>query len=236
MKGCYPYFSVIAVIVIYLRMKNRKWTAAETIVLLAIAVHILLESIQIIIGDGKFYMSRRYLLPAAPLFFIWTAKGLKEVHEKYCNSMPRKILAGIFVSAMVSFLIFDGIKPCVKNRFFKKKHAEDIIIQMAGDYIKNDYAGQPFLNTQKNAYMYHSPYLPTIYSQYPYLGTYSGGRSEPSSFGDEPDYWVLKESEPVPPRSVKIWSFSLPDKTQMCIYANRKTKRKSSNPSGEKLK
>ncbi|NMD89250.1 hypothetical protein HF882_21935, partial [Victivallis vadensis] len=75
-KGSYPYFSLLAFCVIVWRIKTGLWNRRETIVLVCFAGHLLLEILQLIVGDGKWEISRRYLLPAAPLLFGWTAYGL----------------------------------------------------------------------------------------------------------------------------------------------------------------
>lgn len=87
-KGCYPYFSILAFCVIVWRIKAGLWNRRETIVLVCFAGHLLLEILQLIVGDGKWEISRRYLLPAAPLLFGWTAYGLRVLYLQYRFRIP----------------------------------------------------------------------------------------------------------------------------------------------------
>ena len=115
-KGCYPYFSILAFCVIVWRIKAGLWNRRETIVLVCFAGHLLLEILQLIVGDGKWEISRRYLLPAAPLLFGWTAYGLRVLYLQYRFRIPAWCLwsAGCLALAI---LFFDGMAPSLKNYY-----------------------------------------------------------------------------------------------------------------------
>ena len=137
-KGCYPYFSILAFCVIVWRIKAGLWNRRETIVLVCFAGHLLLEILQLIVGDGKWEISRRYLLPAAPLLFGWTAYGLRVLYLQYRFRIPAWCLwsAGCLALAI---LFFDGMAPSLKNYYSRRKHGELEVIAQAVPAIRANY-------------------------------------------------------------------------------------------------
>lgn len=197
LKGCYPYFSLIAIAVIIWRIRTKRWTAPETLVALALVLHIFLEFMQMLVGDGKFEMHRRYLLPVAPLFFIWTAYGIIELYQKFLLRKHKKmVIEGVLI--LVIFCLYDGIRPSLRHRFSKKKAIETQVSFLAGTWIRSDYDGPAQNSAIQHPDMYHSPFLPTVQSPFPAVAFVCGGRAEPSPFCDPPDYWVLSEITPAP--------------------------------------
>ena len=213
-KGCYPYFSLIAVAVMVWRIKNKCWTAAETTVACALFLHILLEYVQLFAGDGKLDMPRRYLLPVAPLFFIWAAHGIAGIYR--ACPLPEHIKRAVIVVIGI-FLLYDGMKPSLQYYFSAKKQTETQINMIAGDWIKQDYRGPAHTAARRHPEMYHSPYLPTVYCRYSNLAYRCGGRIEPSPFGDLPDYWVVPENTAAPADGVKQYAFRA-GKEKFLIY------------------
>ena len=194
-RGCYPLFAVIAVGVMIWRIKTRTWRRGESVILAALVLHIILEYLQLVAGDGKCDLPRRYLLPVAPLLFVWTAQGAVEIFRKWQAVKFWKYAAA---SLIVMFLIYDGMKPSLKHYLPGRKGTEAQICTIAGKWIREDYQGKKQTAASRHGYMYHSPYLPTVYCRYQNLSYSSGGRVEPSPFCDLPDYWVIPESEELP--------------------------------------
>ena len=69
LKGFYPYFAIPAFIIVIYRVRKKLWTRSESLLLLFVILHLVFEALQILIGARTLYMSRRYLLPCAPLLF-----------------------------------------------------------------------------------------------------------------------------------------------------------------------
>ena len=203
-RGCYPLFAVIAVGIMIRRIRNRTWRRQDSVVLAAFAGHILLECLQLLAGDGKFDLPRRYLLPVAPLLFVWAAQGVSEIFKAWQTAKVLKYAVAFFA---VMFLIYDGMKPSLKHYLPGKKGTEAQICTIAGKWIREDYQGQKQTAAVRHGYMYHSPYLPTVYCRYQNLSYSSGGRVEPSPFCDLPDYWVVAESEMLPADGVVRYEF-----------------------------
>jgi len=197
LKGCYPYFSLIAIAVIVCRIRAKCWTPQETIAAAALLLHIFVEIMQMLIGDGKIEMHRRYLLPVAPLFFVWTAYGLFVLYQKHQLKKLKK-WCFLTMSILTVFCLYDGIRPSLRRRFSSSKRIETQASYIAGQFIRADYCGPAKESATRHPEMYHSPFLPTVQSSFPAVSFICGGRSEPSPFCDLPDYWILSESAPVP--------------------------------------
>lgn len=197
-KGCYPYFSILAFCVIVWRIKAGLWNRRETIVLVCVIGHLLLEILQLIIGDGKWEISRRYLLPATPLLFGWTAYGLRVLYLQYRSRIPAWCLwsAGCLALAV---LLFDGMAPSLKNYYSKRKRGELEVIAQAVPAIRANYVGPATDQVPAHRQIYHSHRRPVVWSEFPAVAFFAGGRSEPSPFCDTPDFWILRPNEPEPP-------------------------------------
>ena len=59
-------------------------------------------------------------------------------------------------------------------------------------------------NVPVDKLIYHSPYRPVVWSEFPSIGFRAGGRSEPSPFGEIPDYWVLRAGDPPPSGAYRL--------------------------------
>lgn len=209
-KGCYPYFSLFAVCVIIWRIRTGLWNRRETIVLGCFAAHLLLEVLQIIIGDGKWEMPRRYLLPAAPLLFCWTAYGLRELYRKYRARIPAwGIWCSVF--AAITLLLYDGMAPTLKDYYSKRKKGVTKVIAVAAPWIQREYSGKKQDAPPRHRPVYRSPYRPVVKSDFPALGFLAGGRSEPSPFNDAPDFWVLSKTTLSPADGVFCCEFTADD-------------------------
>lgn len=218
-KGCYPYFSLLAFFVIIWRIRTGLWNRRETVVLACFLGHLLLEILQLAVGDGKWDFSRRYLLPTAPLLFAWTAYGLWSLYRKYRMKIPMWSLWSVAVLLIVC-LLYDGLAPSLKNYYSKRKKGAAKVIAVAVPWIKAHDSGLPPDTPPRHLQMYRSPYRPVVKSDFPALGFLAGGRSEPSPFEDIPDFWVLVSTLPVPEGSEKCHEFSV-GMAEYIIYRRR---------------
>ena len=216
LKGCYPYFSLFAIVIMIWRIRTKRWTGQETIVALALLLHGTLEILQLWLGDGKFAMHRRYLLPVAPLFFVWTAYGMAEIYQYYKLRKYKKCLF-IVIAISILLLLFDGARPSLCHRFSAKKGIEAQAARFAGEWIRADYRGPLQNSAARHPEMYHSPFLPTVQSPFPAIAYACNGRTGPSPFCDPPDYWVLPETAPAPEKSAAEYRFSV-GKNHFVVY------------------
>mgnify|MGYP001226798993 CR=1 FL=1 len=204
-KGMYPYFGVAALAVILWRIVTGRWTKAETMILICLLFHTVGQIVQVAVGDGKLDMSRRYFLPAAPLLFVWTAYGVDLITWRYRRTfcIHRKYLIAVVVM-LVILLFYDGFAPTLKGIYSERKRGEAVLVEKAVIVIQNDYHGVWRDNSPVDKLIYHSPYRPVVWSEFPSIGFRAGGRSEPSPFGDIPDYWVLRAGVPPPSGAYRL--------------------------------
>ncbi len=119
-KGLYPVFFIPALLVIVLRFRRREWTPSETLLLAALAGHTLLLIAQILIFDRRLFVSRRYLLPAAPLAFGWSALFLEWLYKEFLRRLPQPSGRKVFALCCIALgigLYCDALAPQLKQRF-----------------------------------------------------------------------------------------------------------------------
>ena len=204
LQGGYPYFSVIALVVMIMRIRRKLWTRAETLLLVCVLLHATGEILQIVIGDAKSDLPRRYLLPVAPLLFAWTAYGLCRLWRS-CRNWPMRTVLVAAAAELGAVLIYDGMLPTIKNRRpeYQKSERTRLVIE-AARIIRKNYRGISEERPPVHKLMYRSPYRPVVFGKFPYAAFAAGGRAEPSPFLDKPDFWVLRIEEPPPADAVKI--------------------------------
>ena len=169
LKGFYPYFAVIAVIGIVLRIKNKEWTFSETILLVLLLGHNLLTIFQVGCFGDEWNFSRRYILPVAPLAFGWGAYVINRVKN-------RKM---VIFSAIVciAFLIFDAMRPGLEYLWKKEKKEKLFLVQKFSPVIKKDWNGNRLYRPELWWDEYRAPLRPLVQCEdSPAVGYYSGGR------------------------------------------------------------
>ncbi len=207
-KGTYFIFAIPALLMIIYRIRKKQWTPLESVVLVLFVAHTLLIILQIIVFDHYLYVSRRYLLPAAPLLFGWTALAGFALAGEIRRRLPRRV--GVPVVALLLLLLagglyYDALSPQLKMRTSKKHAFNRLAILKWQDTIRQDYKGPARLDERVfNVYQYHSFRRPTIASdEMVEVGYLAGGEGyEIQAENDSYDYiidYVLNEV-PVPVR------------------------------------
>lgn len=213
-KGMYPYFAIPAFFVVLYRIKRKFWTSAETILLLFVVFHTAIEIFQILVGARVLYMSRRYLLPCAPLMFGWFAWGIVHwlvPHIKKLNLCLKSI--SIFIAFMIiGLLIFDGMRPVIRTYTSAKKNHERCVIKKLVPKVKVISQKISGTNVTINKSHYIAPYSVRIGSDYPALAYWSGGRhvSLPSV---KCDILILKANKTIPKGFILLFSEEIDDIT-----------------------
>jgi len=222
-KGFYPYFGLLALIVVLIRVRHREWTRPETILLLALLGHAVLLLLQIFIFDRYLYVSRRYLLPIAPLAFGWTAWGLMQVWQKIRQEKPvwcLPAIAGAFL--LLTILYLDAAAPMLKNFTSDKKIVERRVSLAAAAWIRNDYRGPKQLTSRTFAgFYYFSARLPLVCSdELHVVGYLCGGQITSDNDPDIatgrlwPDYLILSSNTT---RMNKLLEYYSPVKELSCL-------------------
>ena len=137
LKGIYPYFNLPAVAVMIYLYKTRQWCKAYTLLLVVYAAANLLILLQIFIADQTLVVSRRYLLPLAPVLFIFTAL----FWELSISKLPaywQKIL----LFALAGLLIFDAYRPALKDYTSRRRREKNTEIRAMAQVINRQLSGQ----------------------------------------------------------------------------------------------
>lgn len=224
-KGFYPYFAIPALFVICDRVRRKLWTRGETFLLAFILGHALLQIVQIVIGTHHFYISRRYLLPAAPLLFGWCAWGLWTFFAwcgNRCRGRARPVLiaGGCILAAL---LLTDSLVPMLKQYLPGKKSRERQIIETVAPVLRDGYRGGKRSVPVRDSERYVSPFRPIVVSDYPALGYWSGGAH--SENGKEPyDYRLVEEGERPPANGREVFLFEVAGKQYRIYVPQEKSK------------
>lgn len=169
LKGFYPYFAVLAVIGIVLRIRRKQWTRAETLLLVLWLGHAALLVLQIVLMKGEF--SRRYLLPAAPLAFGWAACALTGLLRRF---PPLRLL----IPCIALVLLYDAYRPFLERCWKRSKKTEYEVVRHFAPVIRNDWKGERRFRPEPDAASYHAPFSPGVEGgRFPYIGYAAGGRA-----------------------------------------------------------
>ena len=167
-KGFLPVFGFFAVIGIAVRLYRKEWRQEETILAVLLFGHTLLVCVSIILFDGYLYVSPRYLIPAVPLEFAWTAAGVlflwDGIHCLLRGHFTRTLrIAGILgiLAAMGGFL-YDFYRPAIKERCDKKCIRERKAFAELVQIIRNDYRGPAFDRPPLELEKYNPKHRPAI--------------------------------------------------------------------------
>ena len=218
-KGMYPYFSIPAFIIVLYRIKRKFWTSEETILLLFVFFHVAIEIFQILVGAQILYMSRRYLLPCAPIIFGWLAWGIVHLFIPYIKTQRHRFYSiAVFIAVIIMLLlIFDGARPVIRTYTSSEKKHERRIVKKLVHKVKEISQKNLISNIAVNKDHYVAPYSTRIGSDYPALAYWSGGRhvSLPTS---KCDILVLKSEQKIPRNFVILFSEKIDDVTyNVCI-------------------
>ena len=91
--GTYLHYSIIAFAVIVYRLTSDRWTKNESTLLFLFLAFYFGTVAQILVVDRILFVSRRYLLPFAPLLFGFTAIGVVKFYDWLKRPLLFAILA-----------------------------------------------------------------------------------------------------------------------------------------------
>lgn len=200
-KGFYPYFFLFAVPVIVMRIYRRDWKVEESILLAILLGHAFLIVIQIIIFDNCLYVSRRYLIPVAPVAFGWSAIGMLVIWGWLRSKIPvleKRAAAPLVFAGCAIALLADSAGPVIKDYTSCKKNTERMATIQVAELIRKDFGGRAErINRGLVYFTYRSNRSPLIISDLPVVGYWSGGQNINTEDADvkcgriRPDYIVF---------------------------------------------
>lgn len=155
-KGFFPVFAVTAVIGVYCRIARKEWTPEESILAGVLVGHAVLVCAQIILNDCVLFVSARYLEPAVPLEFGWSAAGvlfcwalltgwIRDKHPKLVNFVG---YASFIVA--VCFFLLDFYRPLIEEHTSQKwiRYRQGLL--EIADIIRRNYDGPAVFRPEVN--------------------------------------------------------------------------------------
>ena len=114
-KGIYPFFFIFAVFGIVLRLKERKWTAFDSLLIGMFVIFELLTAFLPWLFYGELTTSRRYLLIGVPLYFPFAAMGFLAVWNCSRKRIAWKHIATVLLGIMVCVTLYNIYSPVLKE-------------------------------------------------------------------------------------------------------------------------
>ena len=231
-KGFYPYFFLFAFPVIIMRIYRREWKVEESILLAVLLGHALLVVMQILVFDKSLYVSRRYLIPVAPLALGWSAIGMLALWEWLRTKVPvllaNRAAAPVVFAGCAIALLADSAGPTIKDYTSYKKSTERNATLQIAEFIRDDFGGRAMrINRELDCFSYRSNRRPLIFGDLKVLGYCAGGQDIEMEDTDvrngriRPDYIVYciadEEKEAQHPGFSRIRSFKI-NNTQYTIW------------------
>lgn len=196
-RGSFIYFFFPILFMICWRIYKKEWTREETIVLLVPVIHALLIFLQVLIADGRAWVTDRYLLALSPLLFGWAALAMEWGYDYSKQWLKRDLLhkrLTIALSVILLVLLYvDSISAEIRSWTSSRQRARQLLLFDWVELVRKDYKG----NAQQ-AYFYLDPdsyqsfRRPRIYSEdFTELGYLSGGETMNRFYiwGDDRDSW-----------------------------------------------
>ncbi|MBO4649442.1 MAG: glycosyltransferase family 39 protein [Lentisphaeria bacterium] len=163
--GFFPVFAVWALVGAVWRIRRGEWTGSDSFLAVLLLGHALQICFQILVCDGKLYVTPRYLMPAMPLEIGWAVYGViatwellsSPFRDKYPR-LVRNFAILVLVLAAGGFLL-DIYRP-VFEALSKKKHREELMLKHVADIIRSDYKGKGTVAPAIDRDMYRDMYVP----------------------------------------------------------------------------
>lgn len=196
-RGSFIYLFFPTLFMICWRIYKKEWKKEETIVLLVPVIHALLIFLQVLIADGRAWVTDRYLLAMSPMLFGWAAMAFEWAYDYSKQWLKRDLLhkrltIGIAVTLMC-LLYVDAISAEIRSWTSSRQRARQILLFDWVELVQNDYKAD-----RKQAYFYLDPdsyqafRRPRIYSEdFTELGYLSGGETMARFYiwGDDRKSW-----------------------------------------------
>ncbi len=188
LDGFYPFFALPALLGIYLRWRKKQWNRGDTLLITLWLGHNLLIALQLLIYDGNYYISKRYLMPAAIFGFGWTAEAVLEILDRLKKFGRWRMLIPA-IPALALWL--DAAWPGIKSRTYGKHCREREAVLQLAEAIKKDYRGEEYGYREPDKIFYYPPDRPWIFCLYRGQDVIYPSGGSPAKDMAEADYLVL---------------------------------------------
>ena len=145
--GFFPVFASCAVVGAVWRICRREWTTGDTLLAVLLFGHAFQICFQILVCDGKLYVTQRYLLPAMPLELGWAAYGVLAfwdfLSKPFREKFPRlvRVLGILAVILTAAGFLLDHFQPVFQARS-EKTRRERVMLEHVANIIRTDYKGK----------------------------------------------------------------------------------------------
>ena len=208
-KGLHPTFLVFLVWGVAARMRSRRWSTFDKLLLKAFLLLEFLAAFQVWLFYGTFATSKRYLWLAIPLYLPFAALGVISLRDRLKKSLPGRIAAAVLLVLFALGELYNHSTPLVKQHRPCAKQRECAAARQAAATVKRDWkaAAAPPRYGQMKCDQYQSGKSPLVLSERRQVGYLCGGQAYPEFFralGIPPDYVVIPEKTPPPAGFVRI--------------------------------
>jgi hypothetical protein len=178
-KGFYPPFALIALPVIFIRIRRKLWTRPETFLLTAVLLHAGLQIGQIALASGILFMSSRYLIGAAPLLFGWTAIGLIWMYHAVPQSLRCQKSIRLVPAVLLIALYLHAGQRIIKSFTSERSRTLQKSTFACAEWIRTTYpnCGQYDPKTPMDPANYRTGKRPRILTDEPSVGFFAGGEA-----------------------------------------------------------
>ena len=176
-KGFFPPYLIFILPVLFFRIKERKLSRYEWLLLVVVLGHAALMVAQIFISDSILYVSKRYLITVAPLTFGWAALGVRSVRDGLRRVMTKRWrwCVDIGLAACSVIMVADGwlrIRPTQSVR----KGAYQAGLMQCASWLKSN--GKSYVKVIKpmpfDIYEYRTNNLPVVLAESPKISGLAG--------------------------------------------------------------
>lgn len=179
-RGFYPYYLPLVLLGIAFRIYEKKWSRAETVLLLIYLVHEAGMIFQISFFHGAF--SRRYFLTVSPLLFGWAGYAVFKL-------LKIRLLRWL-LPVGCAFLLFDSLRPALEYHWKSSKREKYFVLQKMSAVIRADWgAGESLYKPEITCYRYRSPRRPLVQCENNLVLGYASGGSA----------YLFEENASIPP-------------------------------------
>lgn len=148
LKGVYPYFTVPAILVMLYLARKQQWKKEYFLLISLFFIGIFSVIIQILIADRILFVSRRYLLPFAPVLFSFAAWGICRIWDRRFKKWMQ-----LLIPVLCVFLCIDSIMPVLKDYTSSKRRIKNNDIRQMAVVIKQQ-EQPPLKRTVQPLYWY----------------------------------------------------------------------------------
>jgi len=176
-KGFYPPFALIAFAMIFYRIWNKLWAPTETILLLMVLLHFILQVGQIALANRILYVSSRYLIGASLLLFGWAALGLITIYRTISPSLRSKKWLRLIPCGLLIALYLHAGQRIIKPYTSEKSRTQKQAILACAEWIRTVYpnCGQYDPKPLTHPLLYHTGKRPRILTSEPSVGLFVSG-------------------------------------------------------------